>query len=161
MQARLVGGSVWEEELYEHLISHERNERELLVEYQQVARECDSPAFRYLVSLIVEDEIRHHRIFAELASSLKSDAEFRPEEPAVPRLDAWGRHSPVIAELANRLLDHEHEDQKLLRRLRRDLDDVKDTTMWDLLVRLMEMDTEKHVAILEFVRRHARKPGFS
>jgi hypothetical protein len=29
--------------------------------------------------------------------------------------------------------------------------------MWPLLVELIEMDTAKHVKILDFVRRHARK----
>ena len=40
----------------------------------------------------------------------------------------------------------------------RELHGVKDTTMWHLLVRLMEMDTSKHLEILQFVRKHAKHP---
>src|SRR5664280_2064692 len=71
---KLVGASVWEEELYEFLTSHEQSEREVLDEYQEAATSSGSSAFRYLSALIVEDEIRHHRVFVELASALKTDA---------------------------------------------------------------------------------------
>ncbi len=54
------------------------------------------------------------------------------------------------------LLARERADEKELRRLSARLATLKDDTMWQLLVRLMEMDTDKHIAILEFVRRHAR-----
>lgn len=157
MASKLVGASVWEEDLYEHLTTHEDNERELLLEYQDAASRSQSKAFKYLVSLIVEDEIRHHRVLRELAESLRADAEMRSEDPTVPRLDHWGPDGRLVAELAQRLEDHEEQDLKLLRHLGDELEDVKDTTLWKLLVKLMEMDTAKHIEILKFTRRHARK----
>jgi rubrerythrin len=57
--------------LYEHLSSHEAIEGEMLVEYRDVAAASPSEAFRYLSDLIIEDEIRHHRIFRDLAAALK------------------------------------------------------------------------------------------
>ena len=157
MPSQLVGASVWEEELYEHLTSHEENERGLLIEYQKAAQTSDSPAFAYLVSLIAQDEIRHHRMFADLADALKADAELRPEQPKIPRLDGWGPDPAHIAKLSERLIEQEREDLKLLHKLRKELDDVTDTTLWALLVRLMEADTSKHIEILEFARRHASR----
>lgn len=157
MTAQLIGASVWEEELYAHLTSHEASERDLLVAYQEAAASSGSPAFRYLASLIIEDEVRHHRLFRELASALKTEAEFRPEQPAVPYLDRWGDQPDRIVELSERLLDQERADARELHRLVKELKDFRHTTMWALLVELMEMDTAKHVAILEFVRRHARE----
>ncbi len=157
MTAKLVGASVWEETLYGHLTTHEEDERELLIEYQQAAQQSRSPAFAYLVSLIVEDEVRHHRLFADLAESLRADAELRSGEPRIPRLDGWGPDPARIVELSERLMDHERQDLKLLHHLRREMTDVSDTTLWDLLVRLMEADTTKHIEILEFARRHARR----
>lgn len=159
MPTELVGASVWEETLFEHLTSHERNERDLLVEYQEAAKSSGSPAFAYLVSLIVEDEIRHHRLFADLAESLRTDAEMRPEEPKIPRLDGWGPDPAHVVELTDRLIQHERQDLRLLHRLRREMGDVTDTTLWELLVRLMEADTSKHIEILEFARRHASRPN--
>lgn len=157
MTAKLVGASEWEETLYEHLTTHEEDERELLIEYQQAAQQSKSPAFSYLVSLIVEDEVRHHRLFADLAESLRTDAELRPEEPVIPRLGRWGPDPSHIVELSERLIEHERQDLQLLRHLRREMTDVSDTTLWDLLIRLMEADTSKHIEILDFARRHARR----
>lgn len=157
MSNDLVGASVWEQSLYDHLVSHEQTERELLVEYQQAAADSQSPAFRYLASLIVEDEVRHHRLMKELAESLKLDAELAAGDPAVPRLGGWGPDPRKLAEIGDRLVQHEEYDLALLRRLRKEMETVKDTTLWSLLVRLMELDTSKHVEILNFVRRHAKK----
>ena len=97
-----------------------------------------SPAFQYLVALIIEDEIEHHRVFQDLASALKTDAGLQPEQPTVPRLDQLGPagHRPHGAcSNANRPIREE------LRCLAKDLRDVKDTTLWELLVKLMEMGT--------------------
>ena len=158
MPTTLVGASVWEEELYEHLISHEANEQELLTEYQEAAESSPSLAFRYLAGLIIEDERRHHRIFRELASALKTDAELSAGQPAVPRFDQWGwPEADKIVELSVRLLARERADAEELHRLAGQLKEVKDTTMWQLLVKVMEMDTAKHVEILKFVKRHATK----
>ena len=157
MSEQLVGASVWEQTLYDHLTSHENDERELLVEYQQAAGESQSPAFRYLAALIVEDEMRHHRLFRELAESLRVDAEMRPGEPIVPRLGGWGPDPHKVAEISDRLARHEEMDLEVLRRIRKELDTVKETTLWALLVKLMELDTLKHMEILNFVRRHAKK----
>jgi ferritin len=155
MASKLVGASVWEEEMYEHLTSHAENERDLLVAYQQAAADSGSPAFRYLASLIIEDEVRHHKLFEDLAESLRTDAELRQEEPKIPRLEQWRVNGRNLSELTERLLAQEEQDERELRRLARELKDVKDTTLWHLLVHLMEMDTAKHIAILRFVHKHA------
>jgi hypothetical protein len=63
--------------------------------------------------------------------------------------------SQQVLELTERLLESERADAKELHRLAGVMKDVKDTTLWWLLVRLMEMDTAKHIEILEFARRHA------
>ena len=157
MTEQLVGASVWEQTLYDHLTNHEHDERELLVEYQQAAADSQSAAFRYLASLIVEDETRHHRLFRDMAESLRMDAEMQPGEPPVPRLGGWGPDPHRVAELSERLVTHEEIDLEVLRRIRKELDDLKDTTMWALLVKIMELDTLKHAEILNFVRRQAKK----
>lgn len=157
MTSQLVGASVWEDELYEHLTSHEDNERDLLASYQQAADNAGSSPFSYLVGLIVDDEKRHHQLFRDLAAALRTDAEMRGDQPAVPRLDGWGGHPRLLAELSAQLIDQERQDLKQLRALEHELKDLKDTTIWSLLVKIMQADTNKHIEILDFVRRHARK----
>jgi hypothetical protein len=155
MAETLIGAAIWEQELYDHLTSHQEKERGLLDYYQQASASADSDAFRYLVSLIVDDEVRHHRAFADMAEALRADVELRPDKPKIPRLDHWGHQRELIVEITDKLLEQEHGDAKELRRLAKQLKDVKDTTLWHLLVELMEADTAKHIRILEFVKRHA------
>lgn len=57
----------------------------------------------------------------------------------------------------NRLIEFERDDEKALQRLKKELRPVRDTTLFWLLVTLMELDTKKHIAILEFIRRKARE----
>ena len=115
--AKLIGASVWEVQLYEHLDSHEHRERGRLAQYQQAATDSESPAFRYLASLIIEDEIRHHRMFRDLAAALQAEAELRPDQPAVPRLEQWGADPLRVVELSERLLAEERADAEELHRL--------------------------------------------
>ncbi len=156
--SKLVGASVWEERLYDHLTAHEQQEQEVLAEYQDAAAATKSAAFAYLADLIVDDEIRHHKICGDLAAALKTDAELRPEQPVIPRLDVDQGDPQKVIELTERLLESERADARELHQLAGEMKDVKDTTMWWLLVRLMEMDTAKHIEILEFVQHHAREP---
>ena len=73
MDDSVAGLSVWERDLFAHLTTHIDTERSILERYSAAADGTDSKAFRYLVKLLIEDEIRHHRLFRELASSLKTE----------------------------------------------------------------------------------------
>ncbi len=154
-----VGASVWERGLYNHLATHVENESALLQEYVAAAEKTDSKAFAYLVNLLVDDERRHHGTFAALAASLKTEAELSGQEPEIPYLDLDRADGTEVRELSERLLEREKQDAAELKRLHRELRDVRDTTLWDLLVSNMRADTDKHIAVLEFVLRHTPKPG--
>jgi len=156
--ASSAGPSEWERTLYAHLTSHVEAESVLLKEYSAAAQKSPSKALRYLVNILVEDEIRHHRIFIELADSLKSEALFEGKDPAVPHMDLdQEANRDAILELTAQLLDKEQRDAKELKRLQHELRDMKDTSLWSILVDLMERDTKKHIAILRFARKHARR----
>ncbi|HZQ57403.1 MAG TPA: hypothetical protein VFA84_05190 [Acidimicrobiales bacterium] len=157
MTQALIGASVWEDDLYRHLSTHLAAEIDLLTAYKNAADESKSAAFSYLANLIIEDERRHHRVFEELANALRSDVEMRPIEPAVPDMAGFGDMPQKVVELTDQLLAREEEDAAELRMLARQLRDVRDTTLWQLLVKIMELDTEKHAEILRFVRKHARQ----
>ena len=151
MSTTLVGASVWEEGLYSHLTRHAADEQATIERYRQLAAESDSQAFRYLVDQIVEDEKRHHRWMADLAATIRSASDM--SEAPLPTLDLDRAGTEVLA-ATEELLRIERTDRKELKRLERDLSDVKDTTLWALIVRLMLIETDKHIAILDFVRRH-------
>ena len=145
--------------MYAHLVGHTRREGEMLQEYVAAAEATESQSFSYLLELLVADERRHHQLFDELASSLKTDAELSGADPVIPRLDLRRANQSDLMHLTKKLLDNERADKKELRRLSKELRDFKDTTLWGLIVDLMMRDTEKHIAILEFILTHAEDPA--
>jgi rubrerythrin len=150
-----AGASPWERDLYAHLSAHVEAEKDLLGRYDAVAGATPSKALRYLVELLVDDERRHHRFFAELADSVKIEALSSRDDPPVPYLDFSRDGGQATRELTDQLIKNEEEDVRELKRLHRELRDVRDTSLWTLLVELMQHDTEKHLSILRFVAKHS------
>jgi rubrerythrin len=152
-----TGPSATDRALYDHVGNHIAAERTLLEEYSDIADRTESRAFRYLVNLLIEDEIRHHRIFSELAESLETIALMKAKEPLVPFIDFVRADRDAVLEATGRLLEHENEDARELKRLQRELRDTKDDSLNGLLVELMQRDTQKHIAILRFVRKRTSR----
>jgi hypothetical protein len=150
-----VGASVWDRQMFTYLTEHMKREGAMLAEYVAASEGSESRALSYLVNLLVEDEHRHHGYFEALASSLKSEAELSGVEPAIPRLDLNKVKRADLLDTTMRLLEHERSDAAELKRLHKELHDLQDTTLWGLLVEIMQRDTEKHIAILRFVADHS------
>lgn len=148
-------GSVWEEDLLGRLEAHLQEENRLLDSYAELAETSAHRHVRYLGSLLLEDEVRHHRTFDALKKALLSDIEFREVEGSVPRLEPAADDEGLL-ERAEDLLKFEEEDLKGLRALAKQLRPVKRTTLWALLVEMMELDTEKHIRMLTFIIDEAK-----
>ncbi len=74
-----------------------------------------------------------------------------------PQSRGWtsiGSTAPPVRDLTDQLVRREQEDLGELKKLQRTVRDLKDTTLWSLLVNLMRHDTEKHIDMLRFVREH-------
>jgi hypothetical protein len=156
--AELVGASVWEQQLYDHLTNHMVKEGALLDEYLRLAEdESTSKAFRYAARLILDDERRHHQLFNDLAESIRQLSELRVEDEPIPPLEGLRHDREQILEITDRLLAAEREDGAELRAFAKEFKDVRDTTLWGLLVDLMQADTDKHIKILSFIRDHAAR----
>jgi hypothetical protein len=160
MSTRIIGASVWEQELYDHFRSHVEHEDELIAAYGELAASTTVPGFSYLAKLILADEQRHHRLFADLAETIEAEAaDLRADGAPVPPISV--RRLPEderqrILALTDRFLAFERQDARDLERLAKTLEPVKDTTLWHLLVGLMRADTEKHIRILRFIRDRVR-----
>ena len=154
---RIAGASVWEQELYDHVTAHGKNEGEVLQGYADLAETTDSPAFAYLARLILDDERRHHQVLDELAETIRTTAELSGEPTPIPDLPLLTADRERILTMTERFLALENEDNKALDRLAKELKDVRNTTLWELVVRLMQDDNAKHRRILEFIRDRARE----
>jgi rubrerythrin len=153
-EATAVDVSVWAQDLLEYLVDHMDNERETLRRYGALAADEPDERIRYLLRLILEDEIRHHQLFAEIINALRSELEQREQEPRVPSgrgMTGNGQHAALLRE-TDALLALEKDDVRLLRKLEKELRSVADTSWWSVLLEVMALDTKKHVRILETVR---------
>jgi hypothetical protein len=151
-----VRASVWDYKLVDLLAEHGEQEGALLARYESLAAGTTSPAVRYLGQLILDDERRHHRMLVEMANAIAWGWSKLSPEPAVPELPAPQTVDQELVETAQALLRIERRDQAELKKLRKELDEVADTTLWALLVDLMRLDTEKHIRILRFLTDHVR-----
>jgi hypothetical protein len=157
---RTTGASISTHEVVEALNRHGLEEAELLMRYQRFVEEAESPAARYLVQLILDDEQRHHRILEDLANTIAWGWTKGVPEEVVPIFPSVGEDGALRAE-TRALLGHELRDRAQLRRLRKRLRSYGDAPLWGLLVDLMRSDTEKHVDILRFILRITSKRRFT
>ncbi|HEX2785333.1 MAG TPA: hypothetical protein VHN36_17240 [Ilumatobacteraceae bacterium] len=132
---------------------HGKQEGVILESYRRVAEESTAgEAVQYLVRLILADEERHHRQFAEMANEILSVVSELPVEPCLPSIDT--RSDPDLLAETKRLLAFERADAKELRRLRKTLRHGSRASLSPLFADLMLHDTAKHIAILEFIKEH-------
>jgi rubrerythrin len=132
------------------LRNHGAREGAALEAYRRVLDESSAnEGVRYLIRLILDDEHRHHQVFAEMANALQSFIEELSVEPQVPGLAP--ERDPALLDVTRRLLALEKEDAKELRQLRKSLRGAPKSMLHPLLVDLMRHDTAKHIAILEHI----------
>lgn len=146
-----------EVKLYGHLTEHVSSEADLLASYRELADSPDTPAAaRYLIRMVVEDEERHHRLFHEMTTALGNGFGWSHDSQAVPEL-VHGQPPRALEEVTARFLAAERADKKQLRALRKELRPFRDTSLWDLLVELMEYDTAKHIRVFTFLHDHVAR----
>lgn len=156
MSTHIVGASVWEQEIYDFVTSHVATEGAILDEYQRLAEDpSGSSAFRYLAGLILADERRHHQLFNDLAESIRQGAELRHDDDPIPSLIGLRADRDRIMATTVQMIEAERADARELKELAKKLKAVRETTLWGLLVELMQDDTSKHIRILEFIRDRA------
>jgi hypothetical protein len=147
-----VGLSACEQEVFDHLVKHMRDEDQLVERYENLATQAGGHV-EYLLRLIMEDERRHHRLFEEWCNALRGVAQFRTVDPQVPDLVRTERPDEVAATVRT-FLDAERADKRDLDRLKKLVKDVRSDTLWDVLIEVMELDTRKHIALLKFLEGH-------
>jgi hypothetical protein len=139
------------------MADHGQVEGEILDEYQKLADDEEiPPAFAYLARFILEDEARHHRIFEDLAESMRQVADGSDDRSPIPSLHGFHTDRVHIQRLTERLLEVERNDERELKVLAKRLKDLDKVTLWGLLLDLMLDDTRKHIKILEFIQDRAK-----
>jgi rubrerythrin len=136
--------------------AHVREEQQFLDSYRELVDAIDDPATRLLIELIIEDEERHHGLMARLAEEVRN----APDGHAVTAVPRFSRDEIArLLEPTERFLEAERDDRRSLRALAKALKPLGEQNVWPLIVELMEIDTRKHVRILEYVRWRLRQSG--
>ena len=108
-----VGTREWELDIYRHMAGHGQVEGEILDEYQKLADDEEiPPAFAYLARIILEDEVRHHRIFDELAENVLQMVEGSDDPSPIPSLLGFHADRVHIQRLTERRLEYERDDER-------------------------------------------------
>jgi rubrerythrin len=146
-----VNTNEWWARISHEFQTHVREELYFLEQYEEFVDLVDDDSARFLFEMIVDDEHRHHALFDEMTRAvLREDDEL----PGVPRFSPEQAHT--LLEPTERFLAAERDDHKKLHQLVRELRPAAADTLWPLLVELMEIDTDKHVRILEYLRERLR-----
>jgi hypothetical protein len=125
--------------------AHVREETGFLEAYEALVAGCDDETVRFLLELIVADERRHHDLFSSLADAAVAGGG-GPTPPGVTPEEA-----ARLLEPTRRFLDAEREESRKLAALHKELKPLHSDTSWPLIVELMQIDTAKHVRILEYL----------
>jgi hypothetical protein len=130
---------------------HVELEDAILESYQELAdRSSAGEAIQFLVRLVIDDEKRHHELFTEMVNEMRSILWEVPVEPSLPAVTTSS--DPELLAETKRVLHFEKQDAKELRNLRKILRDSQESSLDPLMVELMLRDTEKHIAILKYIK---------
>jgi rubrerythrin len=151
MKVRETSGEWWARVSHQ-FSTHVREESAFLTQYEELAGRVGDEGIEFLLQLILEDERRHHAFFEEMMNAATTGADGIPAPPAPAAATARSLIEPT-----ERFLEAERDDRAQLRHLRKELKPARDDTLWPLLVELMEIDTEKHIKILEYLRRRLER----
>jgi len=152
---RMTGASTSVRDLVKLMEQHGSEEGEMLAVYEKLAETASDEGARYLISLILADERRHHALLVEMANAMAWGNPSASPDRATPPVS--GHLDKDLADMTRKLRRAEEADYRKLRRLHRRVDKFGGTTMWALLVELMMLDTKKHATMLRFLERRDRR----
>ena len=137
-----------------YLKRHLEAEQEVLEAYQRLVDDRPDDIISYLIRTIVMDESRHHELFTEILNSLQSKVRWEEMSPRVPPMPAHIEDGTALLEATDHLLEIEQDDAKELKRLRKAwAKSDGERGLWALLVGGAELDTERHIRLLKYLRR--------
>ncbi len=146
------------EQLMNEFEYHEEQEGEFVQQYKEVAGRSKNPLVKFLLDLIISDEEKHRAAIHAIASSLKGDLTWTKREDAFQdfgELDKEGETKDLLR-LTSDFIRHEKEGIRKYRSLLKSSEGYY-FGVFVLLLHSIIRDSEKHVEILEFLRRKLRE----
>jgi hypothetical protein len=144
-------------DLANYLGDHVETEAKALGTYERLIEERQDDVVGYLISMILEDEKRHHQMFFDMRETLLAAMQWREPEGGIPRMRIKGDVDRLV-EVTSELLDRELDDERELKRLSKEWSSQRgDRALWGLLVSTAQLDTKKHITILRYLLAELKK----
>ena len=140
------------EQLENVIEAHVRNEAEHVFGYRAIAAEVKDPLAAMLVSLVIEDEERHHELMRRMAARLRDDIAGTRSDEGLRVFPVGGGGTASLAERTRAYADDEREGAKVLRELAKDTGRIYGGA-FALLLETMARDSEKHELVMRFILR--------
>ena len=144
------------ERLLKEFESHDGKEGEIIRSYKEIATKSKDPLIKFLLQLIISDEERHHAVMYAMASSLRGSINWSKPEDTIPTLGELGEEKGELMKLTADFIKLEKEGIKESKKLLKATEGYYQG-LFTLLVTTMIHDSEKHVEILDFLRRRLKK----
>jgi hypothetical protein len=141
--------------LVRRLESHDAAERAILKDYEDFAAGAADEGIRYLMGLIVEDEQRHNAVTEAMADEIRRSLVWEQGKRALPDVSAHGAEAQAMLAKVQHFLDTERTGKHQLDNLEGEIRrfDGGDGIL-HLMVELMAYDTQKHILMLDYIRKH-------
>lgn len=139
------------ERLFAELEAHEREEEDVLKDYQAAANEAPDAGFRYLMGLVLEDEERHHRLSKAMADEVERSLNWLHGQRPLPTVHPTDDTRQGLLQETERFLRIEEQGEHQLEDLRSQVKDLH-AGLLELIVDMMRADTQKHIRILKYIR---------
>ncbi|MGH8927068.1 MAG: hypothetical protein ACRDWH_01860 [Acidimicrobiia bacterium] len=154
----MVDIDLWAQKLTHYLQEHMDTEREALRSYAHLAEETKSDRVRFLINMVIDDEVRHHRLFQDMVHWMRAEHSQRDDiETRIGRSPAVGvgEERDHLIQMTEQLLEMEQDDERELKELQKIVTEVEDTAWWSTLVESMRLDTRKHIMLIEAIKELA------
>jgi bacterioferritin (cytochrome b1) len=140
------------EKLLSQFEAHEREEEKVLKQYREIADETQNPLIKTLLQLIISDEEKHRTILHSMLSTLRGDLNWTRPDDAITGLYEIGIAKEKLVAITDAFIRLEQEGLQECKEL------VTESKryhrgVFSLLLRCMMNDSEKHLEILEFLKK--------
>jgi hypothetical protein len=143
------------EALLDRLQAHDAAERAGMRGYEEAATVGPDPGVRYLMSLILEEEKRHDELLTAMANEVRRSLVWEQGERPLPSISATGEERKQLLSQAERFLEAERSGKRQLDTLQHAVHTFdRGQGILSLVVEMMAFDTQKHIAILDYIRKH-------
>ena len=143
------------ERLMKEFESHEMHEAVYVRRYREMFQRMQNPLVKFLLELILADEEKHHTVIRAMTSTLKGALTWTRFENAIEGLYNLGDQKDEILKVTEDFMRTEKKEIVEYRKLMRATNRYYQG-LFTLFLAAMIHDSEKHVEILEFLRKQLK-----